>query len=105
MKQSIDVGLEAITDADADSNIEHGSVLAAFAEAVVGRDEAEIAKRRQAVIDTAGEAEMIDAAGVASNFERMVRIADGIGIPLDEGLVSFSEKTREQLDLNRWHTN
>lgn len=105
MKQSIDVQLEAVTDADTESNIEHGSVLAAFAEAIVGRDEVEVAAARQAVIDTAGEAEMIDAAGVASNFERMVRIADGIGIPLDEGLVGFSEKTREQLDLDRWHTN
>ncbi len=105
MKQSIDVQLEAVTDAEADSNIEHGTVLAAFGEAIVGRDGVEIAAKRQAVIDAAGEAVMVDAAGVASNFERMVRIADGTGIPLDEGLVGFSEKTREQLELDRWHTN
>ncbi len=105
MKQSIDVQLEAITDADAESNIEHGGVLVSFAEAIVGRDEDEIAKARQAMIAEAGEAEMIDAAGVASNFERMVRIADGTGIPLDDGLVGFSEKTREQLDLDKWRTN
>ncbi len=92
-------------DSDAESNVEHGNVLADFGEAIVGRNKAEIASARQAVIDTAGEAEMVDAAGVASNFERMVRIADGIGIPLDEGLLGFSEKTREQLDLNRWQTS
>ena len=105
MKQSIDVGLEAVTNGGSDSNVEHGDHLTAFAEAIVGRDEAEIASKRATMVEAAGEPSMVDAAGVASNFQRMVRIADGIGIPLDEGLLGFSERTREQLDLNRWHTN
>jgi len=102
MKESIDVSLEAVMDGDAESGIEHGSLLTAFAEAIFGRDEAEIATARQALLEGAGDAAMVDAAGVASNFHRMVRIADGTGIPLGDGREGFTEKTREQLDLNKW---
>ena len=44
----------------------------------------------------------VDAAGVASNFERMVRIADSTGIPLDERLASMSKEVREELHLDRF---
>jgi alcohol dehydrogenase class IV len=104
-KECIEVDIEAVIDAGADSNIEHGRVLTAFAEAIVGRNAGDIAAKRQALIDAAGKPAMVDAAGVASNFQRMVRIADGIGIPLGKGLEEWSAKTREQLGLNRWQTH
>ena len=47
---------------------------------------------------------MVDAAGVASNFERMVRIADATGIPLGEGLEEFSSEVRLELGLDRMQT-
>jgi hypothetical protein len=37
---------------------------------------------------------MFDAAAVASNFERMVRIADGTGIPLGERLETAARGVR-----------
>ena len=85
-----------------DSNVPHGDLLTRFAEAIVSRDRDQIGSARQALALAMGDAAMVDAGGVASNFERMVRIADGTGIPLGEGLEGFSAKTREQLDIDRW---
>ena len=104
MRQELDVTLEALVDTSNDSGIAGGAALSAFAEAIVGRDPQTIAAARQAVIDELGEAAMVDAAGVASNFQKMVRIADGTGIPLGDGLEQMSEKTRAQLGLDRWDT-
>ena len=40
-----------------------------------------------------------DAAAVAANFQRMVRIADSTGIPLDTTALALSTDIRKQLDL------
>lgn len=57
---------------------------------------------RHGVLETMGPEAMVDAAGVASNFERMVRIADATGIPLDERMAKASKDVREALDLERF---
>jgi hypothetical protein len=44
---------------------------------------------------------VVDAAGVASNFERMVRIADSTGIQLDTRMAALSKGVRDQLGLER----
>jgi hypothetical protein len=44
---------------------------------------------------------MIDAAGVASNFERMVRIADATGIELGDWFEQRSAGVRAVLELER----
>ena len=44
---------------------------------------------------------MIDAAAVASNFERMVRIADATGIPLDQRLQELARGVIDELGLER----
>ena len=80
-----------------------GEVLVAFAEAVVGGDAGAIALARQSVIDAMGVEAMIDAAAVASNFERMVRIADATGIPLGERLESYAREVIDELGLERLH--
>jgi len=43
---------------------------------------------------------MVDAAAVVANFSRMVRIADGTGIPLDDMMAEYSSDLREDLGLN-----
>ncbi len=48
-----------------------------------------------------GAAAMVDAAGVASNFERMVRIADATGIELGDQLEQSSADVRATLGLER----
>ena len=57
---------------------------------------------RHTLIETMGPAALVDTAGVASNFERMVRIADATGIPLDERRQVLSQEVRDTLYLERF---
>lgn len=76
-----------------------GEPLLRFVDAAVGRDAAELARARQALRERVGDAATVDAAAVVANFERMVRIADGTGIPLDEPVAFFSADLRERLGI------
>jgi hypothetical protein len=89
-------------EAAATSGVEHGSLLLAFAEAMVGEDEAALTHVRHAVFERLSLEAMVDAAGVASNFERMVRIADATGIRLDERMARLSQEVRDTLHLERF---
>jgi hypothetical protein len=81
--------------------VPHGDELVAFAAAVVSGDADAIARARQRVIGAMGVEEMVDAAAVASNFERMVRIADATGIPLGERLEGLARGVIDELGLER----
>lgn len=91
-----------ITETDIDLALVNGEVtetnqipfaneLRAFAESLVSRDENQLKMAREALLSSAGSDVLVDAAGVAANFQRMVRIADATGIPIDS--------TRERLDI------
>jgi hypothetical protein len=84
------------------SGVEHGNLLIAFAEAIVRDDDAALTHARHAVIEVLSPEVMVDAAGVASNFERMVRIADATGIQLDERMEVLSQEVRDVLHLERF---
>jgi len=86
----------------ATSGVEYGTELLAFADAMVGEDDEALTHVRHAVIETLSPAAMVDAAGVASNFERMVRIADATGIPLDARMQALSQEVRDTLHLERF---
>ena len=98
------MNLAALIDheAAASSGVEHGQLLMAFAEAMVGEDDATLTHVRHAVIEMLSPEAMVDAAGVASNFERMVRIADATGIPLDARMEALSQEARDTLHLERF---
>lgn len=98
------MNLSALTDAQAaaSSGVEHGATLIAFAEAMLGEDDIALAQARTGVIAALGSAALVDAAGVASNFERMVRIADSTGIQLDERMEILSKDARDTLQLERF---
>jgi hypothetical protein len=83
-----------------DAGIVHGAQLTAFADAAVRGDSAELATARDALRRAAGPAALVDAAAVIGNFERMVRIADGTGIPLDGVVGALSGDLREALGLD-----
>ena len=59
---------------------------------------------REAVASELGEAALVDAAAVIGNFQRMTRIADSTGIPIDEPMVALSADVREELDLARFRS-
>ncbi|MCP5067519.1 MAG: hypothetical protein GY946_13220 [bacterium] len=97
------VDLSVVTGGDvSDSGVEYAAELVRFAEAIVGGDEAEIAPTREALRQVVGDAGTIDAAAVAGNFQRMVRIADGTGIPLDVPVKLVSADLREQLGIDAY---
>lgn len=89
-------------DSGKDTGIPDADVLIRFAEAVVGYDEAETAAARQAVIDRMGEAALVDAAGIAANFNAIDRVADSSGIPLEDEKAAITEDFREDLGINKF---
>ena len=89
-------------DSNVSDGIPHSTLLMQFAEAVAGRDPERIAATRQALHDAAGNDVVVDAAAVAGNFQRMVRIADATGIPVDAHMEALSGSIQEDLDLRRF---
>ena len=101
-----DINIQGISgDADsADQGIQYGSQLMQFAEAVVNRDQEALKIARDALCDVAGPEVLVDAAGVAANFQRMVRIADSIGIPYDDPESQMSQENEQELGLTSFRS-
>jgi len=85
---------------DVDDRVPHGKILVRFAEAIISGSDPELSDARHAVIAAVGGDGFVDAAAVVGNFERMVRVADATGIPLDEMAVDATVELRENLGLN-----
>lgn len=85
-------------------DVTHAKALMNFAEAFARRDELALVDARAQLLKEAGAAVLVDAAAVAANFQRMVRIADSTGIPLDARNVALSVNVRKELDLQRFDT-
>jgi hypothetical protein len=66
----------------------------------VGGDEASRAAARQGLLDALGPEALVDAAAVVGNFERMTRIADATGIPLDPPVAALTQDIRVDLGLD-----
>jgi len=82
--------------------ITFGPELMRFAEALARRDAQALAQSREKLLQAAGPAVLVDAAGVAANFQRMVRIADATGIPVDDMQSELGRQVREELGLARF---
>ena len=95
------MNVQALADPAVESGVPHGRALLEYASAVVGRDDISLSHAREALRARMGDAGVADAAAVASNFERMVRIADAIGIELGDWMESFTEAVRTDLALDR----
>jgi hypothetical protein len=87
---------------EGDGGVEHGARLVAFTEAVMGSDEAALARERAALRALLTPEAFVDAAAVVGAFNVVDRIADATGIPLDAGLAAMSGEVREELDLARF---
>jgi|TARA_B100000315_G_scaffold259137_1_gene313795 hypothetical protein len=98
-----DVNLASIVEGTArDSGIDADKALIEFAEAGLGDDGDAIDAARNTVAEQLGEDAMVDAAGVIANFQRMVRIADGTGIALDDAVMMLTADIREDLGINAY---
>jgi hypothetical protein len=109
LRASVEAGggsadLRALTGGvdSAESRVPNGDVLIGLAEAVVGGDDDAIACARRDLIDRLGPEALVDACGVIGNFERMVRIAESTGIPLDPPMAAITEDLRIQLGIDEF---
>ena len=79
-----DIDLDMVNGQTTEENqVPYANELREFAEALVSRNEHQLKLARDALLSAANNDVLIDAAGVAANFQRMVRIADATGIPID----------------------
>jgi len=84
------------------NGVPYSESLIALADTFVGRDAAAYAEARAALAEDMGERALVDAVGVASNFQRMDRIADATGIPSDPPMVLLSEDLASRLGLDKY---
>ncbi len=75
-------------------------MLAAFAEAVVGDDDAALAGAPAALIDAMGTDALVDASAVAAMFNAIDRVADSTGCPIDEDRLEPTADFREALGIS-----
>ena len=101
---SVDIRLVNGEQVTSDGDVAHARALADFAGAIARRDEAALAHSRSVLQREAGPEVVVDAAAVAANFQRMVRIADCTGIPLDTAAAAMSADVRKELELDRFHS-
>jgi hypothetical protein len=106
LAKNIDIDIRQVrTEENADDGgIDYGRELNNFVDAFMSHDDARLNPARQALVDTMGAAGMVEAAAVAGNFQRMVRIADCIGIPVDESRMEITAGIREELKLNEFQS-
>jgi hypothetical protein len=99
-----DIDLQIINGQEnaGDGGVQYGRELMKFAEALARRDENSLAGARAELRAAAGNEVLVDAAAVAGNFQRMVRIADSTGIPVDTVMGALSNDIQDKLDLRRF---
>jgi len=90
-----------IVEPSGDTGVSHGRVLIELTEAVCRRSP-DLAQVRAAVLDAVGPAGLVEAAATVGIFNGLVRVADGCGIPLDDGTLSISTADRVALGLDRY---
>ena len=83
------------------TGVPYGAELIAYADAVVARS-SNVTSTRDAVQKSLGDKGVVAVAAVISNFQRMVRIADGIGIEIDKDLELASADFRDEIGINRF---
>lgn len=91
---------EALVRPELDTGVPSGDLLLAYAEAIIGTDRAALDAARVALADALSPVAVVGASAVAGNFSKNDRVANGIGIPIDDMVFKGTEELREQLGLN-----
>jgi len=92
------LNLQTIVDGESDSGVPHGAELVAFVEAALARTQ-KLPSARTALAKAMDAQAVVDAAAVIGNFQRMTRIADATGIPVDERTAAITVDIRADLGL------
>jgi hypothetical protein len=101
--ENYDLGL--LTGGSGDGNIPHGAVLVAFADAVLGSDDARLAAIRSEICVKMGAAALVDAAAIAATFNAIDRVADATGIPIEDAKAEATADFRAALGINAFAEN
>ena len=98
------VDLEGLTDANCLEipGIAHSKILIEYSDTFMSRDAEALADVRQRLEKELNVQAVIDAAGVASNFQRMDRIADGTGLRSDDQIRDLQQDLVDQLGLDQY---
>jgi hypothetical protein len=95
--------LATVTGAvESDGGVPYGRLLVAFADAVLGDDDAALTRTRGALMSALGPPGLVDAAAVVGLFNAIDRVADATGIPLEPEKAAASADFRAALDLDRF---
>ena len=82
--------------------IAHSRILIEFSDTFISRDAEALADVRRRLEQEINIEAVIDAAGVASNFQRMDRIADGTGLRSDDQIRALQQDLVDQLGLDKY---
>jgi len=88
-----------VTGSGDDGGVAHGARLVAFTDAVMANDADAITATRAALRDVIDDAAFVDTCAIIGAFNVVDRIADAIGIPLDDTLLAMSGEVRAELGL------
>ena len=95
------VDLEPIVDRSfvGDVGIDTSAALLAFTNAV-HCGEPDLESSRTQLLDLVGADGLVEASATIAVFNGLVRVADGTGIQLDQGFLTYSEADRARLGLD-----
>jgi len=98
------VDLEGLTDASCKEvpGIPHSKILLEFSDVFMTRDAQALAEVRDRLAQEMGLEAVVAAVGVASNFQRMDRIADATGLRSDDQIQAMQQDLVDQLGLDRY---
>jgi hypothetical protein len=97
--------LSLLTGGSGDGNIAHGALLVAFADTVLGSDDARLAAIRSEICAKMGDAALVDAAAIAATFNAIDRVADATGIQIEDAKAAATADFRAALGINAFAEN
>ena len=92
----------ALQGGGAETGVPCGALLIAFAEAVLGTNDAVLRSARAALRDRMGDAALVDAAATVASYNSVVKVADATGIPLDTETAEATADLREDLGIGTY---
>lgn len=92
--------LRGVTDRSVDVGVDDEDVLLAFADAVFGGPQPLLDGARSALLHRMGPGGLVEAAVTAANFSLVDRVANSVGIPLDDMAIKQTADFRAPLGIN-----
>lgn len=98
--EQFDLG-DALAGDAAEVGVPQGALLVEYGEAMLGDDPNRQGRARQTLYEYLGAAALVDAAAIVASFNAVVKVADGIGIPLETQKAQLTSDFRAELGLER----